>query len=806
MSVTIDPTHTWRSAALSRFPVATYTVSNPRVARAEPAGIVERGGPAGLKTWIETGMPYRPPVDIATAAMRAGQIRLHTELCDLSHRSGLASAAQQTVVMDYDYRKKDTICETRSDGEHIPVLAGINLSLLERMDTSASIDAVSKDIGLKLPRLTASNTGAQGPQGALAYNELESSRYFLVRAAQQDDYGLRLHNLAKVVCHALVADRLQLRGKHTVEMNRGRFGSVLTAELASLQYNVLEESSWFYIADDLSPEYRAFLTMAAKGVWHYVSPGTETIYSRCVSEVEVGLSDKPINFVRRSGNMAAPQPPAAAFVRVLASPSLAAACYYAYADSLGIGLEASQVLLQTMFGPHFWGKRAYLPYKALHPKTDAAVYLLRNVSSVARLSLGDLNHMLGDMAILSTRVMAGLGSVLTSYTCDKKVAMPNVVAAMVGLVTDPSAAKSLLLQVHSHVNAGYAGLEWVECFRQDTDAAFDRAVTAYKLHHGLLTQYYKAPVSILKGLLFSGVEMSNEVPGSKYSTVPYIDLVVYQIMGSGVLSVQSEQLTSADLANVHMLGAVSAWRALYSWVRYSPVSVRSSTPASENSTGSEPIMVAEVYNGPSMVRFPEVPTTSTGPGGQIYPRAQTPQAFNSRSPSDKSSDIASQNSLHQQAVAGGQSNATTRPIPTAGSAASTVVGATTKTTVVRPVPLSGSTTQTAAGAPHAVAKAAAPASPTIPRAQAVSAQPAAAKVAVQQPISKGAPVTKPTAPAGVKSTQQPAARTGTPTGSPQATRATPTTPPDGPGTNRSPQSPNSSGSSGTAMSTSGLRL
>jgi len=383
---------------------------------------------------------------------------------------------------------------------------------------------------------------------------------------------------------------------------RNSVRSLLTTETHTLTTAALQNSCWVYVADDLSEEYRAFLMMGVRGLQHYADEGSRTVYSRCVSEPEASDSSIDITFVHRAGAIVRPAPPVDAYLRVLRSPSRAAACYFAYASSLGIGVSVSQVLIQTVVGPFVWGDKAVLPYRSCSPRLDAAPYLLGDTSTLPTLEPLDVAQIVSCGAIIAERLLTALGATITGFANNAKVAMVDVLGAITGLVSSADQSRALISSILSANHPSSVGLHWVDPFRPEVSEGFDRCVHAYRRHHGLLTQFSKSPVRSLQPLLYGGVEMSAGVPGGAMASTRYVETVVYQIVATGIVTCESERLTQGTVPNMALLGHLTAWRPQYNWVRYS---ARGSAP-------SKPVATQSADPGPADAQ-PEVVSKQSPP-------------------------------------------------------------------------------------------------------------------------------------------------------------------------------------------------
>ncbi|AXP19677.1 hypothetical protein [Colletotrichum fructicola chrysovirus 1] len=606
MSFTVDPAHPWRTIAFARIPVSHVSFKFSPAQLAEAELVEEEDSAMGVRAWLEHEEPYMLPDDVARAAYNGEQLQAQSEMTDLGHPQGLASAAKVGTTLPYDYNSKVTGCRTRTDGRHMQVRAAVNEAVIDRMNSAMSVDAMAKDVGLKLPRLV---QNAQSKPGDVTYNQLEALRYDILQAARQDDYALRLFNAARVVAHSCVLHQQRKKPAKTEAMGRpARYRSLLTAELPNITTQELQEDSWWYVGDDLSEDYRAFLAMAARGLQHFTSAQTDTVYSNCVTEAEV--IEQQITFVRKNGTVPSPQPGGGAFLKVLSSPDLAAAYYYTYAASLGIGHSATQILAHACIGPHLWASEAILPYRCEAPKLDAGIYLVRETAVVDQLQLADVQALVNHSAVFARKALAGLGAVITSYRNSKKTDVQQTMQRMVGVLAAPEQSRSLLRRVHSCLNPGYLGLEWLDPFRPSVERGWERCVEAYRLAHTLLSQFHRPPTRTLKSLFTTGVAMSGVVPGSKAEVASYAELVVYQVLAGEAISCESELVRNDFVDDFEPLAMYSHWHALLRFVRYHTKPVAVPKPGS----GTPPKPLVPVPQSPQLSSLHRVPQTRSEDG------------------------------------------------------------------------------------------------------------------------------------------------------------------------------------------------
>nr|UVZ34692.1 hypothetical protein [Botryosphaeria dothidea chrysovirus 1-like]WDR17081.1 P4 [Botryosphaeria dothidea chrysovirus 1] len=574
MSFTRDPNHSWRSMAFAGVPVARARVTQTVRGRADLAPADTDNTAATLEAWIDHQRPYLLPDELAGPAMATGVLASVSEVSSADHSVGLDGAARIVTGIGYNLRTKTTHAVLATGGAHMQVTPYLDPVNVASMTKANSVEAFARQAEIKLPRVLAPGqpTANQQAQGA-TYNQLEALRWEIAKHAAQADYGARLHGLARVVCHTHVLRQAGLKAKRTRHMGVLAMGSCLTAETPNLAINDLNERCWLYLCDELDPRYRAFLAMGVRGLQHYADPASGTIYSELRSEPENDADNQGITFVRKSGDLRQPHPDPADYERVLAAPDLCLAYYYAYAGSLGIGHQATQVLLQTMLGPHVWGENARLPYRASFPKLDAATYLLRSTDTAPPSAVvAHFGRMLATGPVIAQRFLASLGSVVSGFAGGRKVSLADVMAQVVGVLADPDQARSLLRLVWSHASDGYAALEWVNPFWSGVSEAFDACIAAYRLNAHLISQCRATPSQSIRPVFNGGVDMRDAIIGSDLRGEPdarYCESVIYQLVAGVPLTCQCEPPSGAMYGPApERLGVLRSWRAVVTWVRY----------------------------------------------------------------------------------------------------------------------------------------------------------------------------------------------------------------------------------------------
>ncbi|WAO97411.1 P3 [Setosphaeria turcica chrysovirus 1] len=599
MSFVSDPARPWCSLALSQLRTQVVSVQVPLRGRVEQGLSTHGDSVAGLAAFIEGEQPYLLQEEAVAHAIEDGCVASVSSLSDANGSMGLDGAATLVATVPYDMTLKDTRAALVTEGRFFRVAPSVHQDSLATMMMCNSVEEFAKTVAMKLPRITSSAMPTTGA-GAAYYNQFEQLRLAVAKDAGQSDYGVRLHNLARVVCHAAVRRHMSESPRRTVMMGKGNMRSLVTAEMPTITAAEFRSDCWLYVKDEMDPRYRAFLTMGARGLHHFVSPGQETVYSRLQSEPEV-ISQR-ITFVRLCGEFTPVVPDAGAYVSVLGSLPLALSYYYAYANSLGLGHQATQVLLQCSLAPHVWGATAALPYRASHPRLDAATYLLRADQVAPDVQCpGQVGRVIDSSPLLAYRVLAGLGALLTGFTAGRMVDLSEVLSQVAGVIAEQGQARALVAQVLRASCSGYAALEWINPFSMDPRDGFRRVVSAYRTGLQLLGQCRAAPIATLKPLFEDGVDMRDAMLASPFKAsgmAGYVESVVYQLLAGVPVKCASEADTPGSFGpRPAELGMVRSWRAVVTWVRYRRAARKrratsDSSSSKAHSPRAEPVVAA----------------------------------------------------------------------------------------------------------------------------------------------------------------------------------------------------------------------
>ncbi|QDB74974.1 MAG: hypothetical protein KM765_s4gp1 [Coniothyrium diplodiella chrysovirus 1] len=577
MAIAMDPEHPWRSMAFKHIPVTVITpptISLPRTMSDKPG---EYGSSqADVHEWLDYNADYRVPHSLAQVSMHEKTLGVVTEVLDISGHPTVDGSIVRVDDLEYDFQTKATNVEYSHEGQHMSVQPQLNEAAVRSMTHSLSVEDFAKTAGFKLPRVTAPN-GPQhvsplgptdGEGGGMLINRFEELRELARNRASSDDYGARLHNLARIVCHAVVSESMGSKHQPTKASSWTRTRSILTAETPLLGQREMQTNSWWYIGSESAASFRAFLLMGARGLHYYVSPGSESVYSKLRSEPEV-LSDRGVVFVRLTGSIPNPHPQPNDFLDVLSHSQMALDYYFAYAASLGIGHQATEILAQCAVAPFIYSERAALPYKRNSPVLDACPYVLRPVLEQKVMSVDSVQDLIFSAPVIAARTMAGLGAIITSFANGSRVATADVIAQLIGVLGNPDTARELVKQCHAAQSAGSIGLEWMSPFTDVTEG-YARCVNAYRRSGALLCQNRR---SIVKELapIWSGVDMKNAMFGAKMIRgSKYVELVMMQLAGGKALSCMSEKFVqnALDEDDYTGLAMMRSWKAAHVFSRY----------------------------------------------------------------------------------------------------------------------------------------------------------------------------------------------------------------------------------------------
>lgn len=574
MSYEPDPKAPWRSTVFSGVTVRHIVVpDSPREYEPIEASDDVVTGPDGVRDWLATTERWSPPRGEARIAMSSRKLVGTYEVGNCRDVSGLGSEMVVESTMDYEYYGKQTRLVSTTDGYHYRAAPDLNAAAVNSMLSAQSVEEYAKTAGFKLPRITATDSaatpdplGTESEDSGMLVNRFEALRGEVGEHASQDDYGHRLHSLARIVLHSVVVkESAQLNKRRKAMEDRGHMRSVLTASLPLIRLAGLRNSSWWYIGSELSPLYRAFLIMGARGLHHYTT--ADTVYAGLVSEPEVSvLETTNIVFPRKTGQLTpeAVAPHVDDYLRVLDNPELALSFYNAYAQSIGLVHEASEILLQTAVGPFVWGEVATMPYRSASPKMDGAAYLFTENTSKAHLNILNVESIVSRAAIVGQGYKAGAAALVGSFKRNSKVLTSDVLARTMGALSDGVQARTLGAEVWLSMAGCAAGLEWVHPF-DNVQVGVADAISAFRSVGWLLAWFNRVPTVAMEGVFDRGVPMSGGIIGEgDYRGDHYKELLIFQLAQGRPLQLMSESYAQAVLtpAEYATMGSMRAWMAV----------------------------------------------------------------------------------------------------------------------------------------------------------------------------------------------------------------------------------------------------
>lgn len=582
MSLEIDEAHPWRSKVFAGIK-AKYITITPSRRDFDPCEPPEdyAAGPQGVDDWLAATDEWCPARGEARVALGNRKLRAVMEVGDINDRCGLSSEVVVESDLDYSYFSKQTRLEATTDGYHYRAAPALSEAAVNSMLHAQSVEEYAKAAGFKLPRITATDTGAGNLNplgdgttegGGMMVNRFEALRGVVGEHASQDDYGHRLHSLARIVLHAVVVrEAAQKNSERSTMSEKQHMRSVLTAALPLIPQDTFRRTSWWYLGSELAPQYRAFLIMGARGLHHYAS--VDTVYAGLLSEPEVHLpSVTPIVFSRKTGQLTDQQvaPDVAHYLQVLNNPELALSYYNAYARSIGLVHQAAEILLQTAVGPFVWNETATLPYRSVGPKMDGAAYLLAENETRSHLNLLSVERIVCAAAVLGKGYLAGMASMIGGFKRNGKVRVDEVLSRVVGALSDGVQARALGAEVWAHLAGVTSALEWVHPF-DNVQVGVTNCIRAFREAGWLLAWYKCVPSEALRGVFDKGVPMSDAVFGeSDYRGEHYKELVIYQLAQGKPLQLMSESYAQAVLTpqEYQTLGRMKSWVAVCRPVRF----------------------------------------------------------------------------------------------------------------------------------------------------------------------------------------------------------------------------------------------
>nr|WPA94613.1 P2 protein [Fusarium proliferatum chrysovirus 1] len=573
----------YRAGAVAR--LAAYHVPQPVVNRS----VQYRPGPRNLETGsgsvekLSAFYHHRLPLDVAQVSLRAGTLRHNVVTFDTSKRPNGLPLTNQIVSQQYTqvYNFLDTgvragVIQTQRQFFQVP--AAIDGARLDKLAEALSIETAAKQLDIQLPRLV---VGGQGGNNA-TYSDFEALRGKVVDKAVNDDYGLRLANMARLVLHSYTASEAGLSHTLLGANTSVRVQKKLVAETPLLTATEFDQGHFVYAGNDVSEEYWAFLSMALLGVQQNTG-NTQTVYSRMAFISELRPNDL-LTYVLQTGEQVPTPATPAVRVSVLNNPTKCLAFYYAYATSMGLAQLASSVLRQVALMPFMFKRNAVLPYKAVpNPKADAYMYLLRQTREDVRLNYNTLEVIVYQSPIVADAIKAGLAASAFSYRVRSSHRTNEITAAVKSALADYGMALSTLAAILADYGGVTADLEWVNPFSESVDVGMASCINSYREYGWLLTTYNSLDsVDAFRPAFESGVDMRNAQYGYNINERPYLETIITLSVQGRPWSLESEPLLDAGNPRLqHDARTITHWLAVIQWVRYEAgvgVSITKITP------------------------------------------------------------------------------------------------------------------------------------------------------------------------------------------------------------------------------------
>jgi hypothetical protein len=516
--------------------------------------------------------------DTWSGALREGVLRHEVRVFDVRERAAPLSRADEVEAIThgvvFNYRNTGvnaTITKTSSAFYKVP--AAISKAKLSQLDKSFSAERAGKALDLSLPRMV--NDLSRSSSGKVnlledseqhSYSVIEELRAYVSQRANCDDYGYRLHQLARICLHAYTSRAFGDEHGAAPGMLHQAQTSAMAVVMPRLSSANLQDNIFLYVGDEQAMSYRAFLLMGVKEMSRFVST-QGTVYSRLVGEPE---SEQRIVFVQSTGALQNRTPQVADYLSVLNNPDRCLAYYYAYAYSLGLQEQATTILRQTAIMPFMFETHAVLPYRARSaPKADAYTYLLEDTSSRTGVQLTDLFPVVSSAWMLAARLQVGCGAVIFSYRVRDQLSQVSILGALNAQLGDEAGARGALQFVLRAMSGITGDLEWVNPFAEDVARATGRITGLFRNMGWLLSTYRSVVQNEFHDILKDGVDMQGATFGLKTAAVPYEQsLVVNSILGKpwSYLSERlGQQLSDADVEKARRIGA---WKAVVHWRDY----------------------------------------------------------------------------------------------------------------------------------------------------------------------------------------------------------------------------------------------
>lgn len=572
MSIQADPAAPWRTIALSDIPVTFISLESIDK-------LVDEYCAHSCSSWDIDIEEHGVGETTMNNGFANGVITSVSQVADVQAKRDVTSCVTVKYETPYDYVEPIVHATLAHDGDHFAVKPELSPTALNSLRFSPSVREFAKTVNIELPRLV--NTGAEGGVSTEALKGFELVRSEVLDRSMDSDYGARLFNLARVVCHSVV--RAGLGREHIWTEGLGpvaEFSGMLTAATPLLSLDELRRYCWLYVGAELHPKYRAFLTMGVVGLGEFVAPGRESVYSRCEMEAEQ-KGKMPIRFVHLSGSLENAAPSPDDYLAVLDNPALATSYYYSYAVSVGLGPVASVVMNQAAIFPFLCAtpvvtqagdvgpKEGRAPYKSFWPPLDACPYLFVPGRTTEVQTYARVQALVGTAAVNALKLLAGYGARILTFDNGSKVRTDSVVAQSVRTLVDYRSARAFMREVVVCAGLSGSGYEWLSPFHPNTQSGIHRSITAFRAHFWSLAQYPTCPVKALEPV-FLGCDMRGAVFGPSVTTDQRAALCITQLALGIVPTAWSEAYTQTALPpeRMHEAGLFRSWVARYSWVRY----------------------------------------------------------------------------------------------------------------------------------------------------------------------------------------------------------------------------------------------
>jgi len=570
----VDPAQ-YRGGTLTGMPYTTVPVLSVNrgvtFAPIPASGAPINNNPSNFAALYKTPIPR----DVGKSAMRKGGLGAQTVVAHVGEVQALGPNTDQVTAvthnMSYNYTgngpNQVQQLDARPSFRVAPRLDDTKVSILR---TSPTIESAAKDLGLKLPRIFATDdpAAAQGPNIHKTYSEFERLRGFVAEDAMNEDYGQRLSQLAKIVLHAYTAAQLGLNHDDSDVQAVIHVKSLVVAELPLLRATEYDKDVFVYLDCDTNVEYQAFHIMGLAGLENYVGMFNRTVYSNMVGSNELKTGGT-VRFVQLTGDRIMTAPTPQAFAAVLNKPKACLAFYNAYASTLGILDKATSVLRQMSILPFMHRETAILPYAArLTPKADAYVYLLADLKSLVGQAEVDAVDMVLHARFLAEQILVGCGAIMASYQYERKTAAVEVhlqvLKALDSHVTSTATVQATLMSI-AHCTGD---LEWVNPFAAGASLGADMCTNAYRRSAWIMGSYASMVLPAFTPLFSTGVDMRNiDIAHQSKNSTWKEAAILNEALGLPWRYMSETQFDSLSLNALRDLDKYRRWKAAIQFIR-----------------------------------------------------------------------------------------------------------------------------------------------------------------------------------------------------------------------------------------------